>query len=499
MDLPGRQYKASYYTRPVEDGEWTLLFNGVTSALMRLPPDLAEELAPFLGPPRPLAAGRGLDEWDPPRFGVEDLPADLEEVFPELLRARFFVPADEDEIAFLKRRNEFTRRNDPFLLTITTTLDCNFDCYYCYEDKSPVYLSRERCDQILDYVAREVEAKGHPKLFTEWYGGEPMLNREAIEYFSPRAIAFCDRRGIGYSAGMISNGTHWPEDAAGFVRRHRINHVQITLDGPRRHHETRRAYKPGHEQEESSFDVVTGTIDRLLGSTRIYLRVNVDPGVGRAALELVDLFAARGWLAKGARVSPYLAPIGPMTQHCGELGRSERFRDFQDEFERIKAEFQALLARHVSPRDIEHLQIYPSTRRMNCAAVGDNSVVFGPDGLMYKCGLDVGVPARAFDSLPPPAGEDAAPPAVGGGAKRSPFIILGGAAAPGSQAHPYGTYDPFSHERCGKCQYLPVCMGGCPKTWFEGNDFYLARRSAYWENNFEGLIRTYAQSGPLPA
>ncbi len=492
-------YKASYYTRAVEDGHWTLLFNGVTSGLLRLPPDLGEQLAPFLGAPRPLDAGRGLDEWDPPRFAAENLPGDLHEIFPELLRARFFVPAAEDEIAFLKRRNEFTRRNDPFLVTITTTLDCNFDCYYCYEDKSPVYLTRERCDRILEYVARQVEAKGHPKLYTDWYGGEPMLNREAIEYFSPRAIAFCESRGIGYSSAMISNGTHWPEDAAGFVARHRINHVQITLDGPARHHNARRGYKPGHEQEASSFDVVTGTIDRLVGSTRVYLRINVDPAVGRAALELVDFFVARGWLAKGARVYPYLAPIGPMTDHCGELGRSERFRAFQDEFEEIKAEFQRLVARHVAPRDIEHLQIYPSTRRMNCAAVGDNSVVFGPDGLMYKCGLDVGVPERAFDALPAAGAAEASPAPRAGGGKRSPFVILGAPAAVGSQAHPYDSYDPFTHERCSKCQYLPVCMGGCPKTWFEGNEFYLARRSAYWENNFETLIRTYAQSGPVPA
>ncbi len=35
---------------------------------------------------------------------------------------------------------------------------------------------------------RQVAAKGHRKLYTDWYGGEPMLNREAIEYFTPRAL-----------------------------------------------------------------------------------------------------------------------------------------------------------------------------------------------------------------------------------------------------------------------------------------------------------------------
>ncbi|HEX3131921.1 MAG TPA: radical SAM protein [Thermoanaerobaculia bacterium] len=497
------QFKASYYTRAVADGPWTLLYNGVTSGLMRLPQDLSGEVAPFLGPARDSAAGRGLAEWDPPRFEEDQLPPSLREVFPEFLRGRFFVPAEEDELTFLRRRNEFTRKNDPLLITLTTTLDCNFDCYYCYEDKSPVYLSRERCDQILAYIERQVEKKGHAKLYTDWYGGEPMLNPDAIEYFSARAIAYCERQGIGYSSAMISNGTHWPEDARAFALRNRLNHVQITLDGPARHHNTRRGFKPGHEEEMSSFDTVVRTIDRLVGSTRIYLRINVDPGVGRSALELVDVFLEHGWLAPGARVYPYLAPIGPMTEHCGFIGGSEKFQSFQTDFDEIKREFQHEVSRYMDPRGIEHLQIYPSTRRMNCAAVGDNSVVFGPDGLMYKCGLDVGIAERAYDALPsppsPPVPETVPPPAPAALRGGSPFVILKEEPAFGSKAHPYHTYDPFTHERCSQCQYLPVCMGGCPKTWFEGNEFYLARRSAYWEENFEDMIRTYAESATTRA
>ncbi|MFN7963820.1 MAG: radical SAM protein [Thermoanaerobaculia bacterium] len=481
----GASFKASYYTRSVEHGPWTLLYNGVSSGLMRLPPDLARQLEPFLGGPRGNQAGRGLAAWAPPTFEPGELPPELAEIFTELLRGRYFVPAGEDELDFLRRRTAHTRAHEPFLVTLTTTLDCNFDCYYCYEDKSPVYLSRERCGQILRYIEDQIEAKGHRKLYTDWYGGEPMLNQDAIDYFTERALALCEKRGIGYSSAMISNGTLWPEDARGFIVRNRLNHVQITFDGPPRHHNVRRAFKPGHEQPESSFEAVAATVDRILGATRIYLRINVDPGVGRSALELIELFRERGWLRPEARFYPYLAPIGPMTEHCGFIGSSEKFQSFQDEFEGIKAEFQQQVAAYMDPKGIEHLQIYPSTRRMNCAAVGDNSVVFGPDGLMYKCGLDVGVRERAFDALPPTS--TATRPSSG-------LKVLHEGPEVGSKAHPYQTYDPYTHERCSQCQYLPVCMGGCPKTWFEGNEFYLKNRSAYWEESFEGLIRAYADA-----
>jgi hypothetical protein len=103
---------------------------------------------------------------------------------------------------------------------------------------------------------------------------------------------------------------------------------------------------------------------------------------------------------------------------------------------------------------------------------------------------------------PPPSSPTSAPassPWIAAGRRKSPFVILAEAPAHGAKAHPYHTYDAFSHQRCSQCQYLPVCMGGCPKTWFEGNEFYLARRSAYWEENFEGLIRLYAETAAAPA
>ncbi|MCP4203652.1 MAG: radical SAM protein, partial [bacterium] len=424
---------------------------------------------------------------------VEDLTPALQKVFPHFLKGRFFVPAEEDELDHLRERTDFFKQNDPFLVTITTTMDCNFDCYYCYEDKDPEdYLSLERCDQLLEWIEEQIELKGHTKLYTDWYGGEPMMNRKAIDYLSEKAIALCEERGIGYSSAMISNGTFWPEDARDFVRRNRIRHVQFTLDGPPKHHNVRRGYKKGHEQEVSSFDTVAQTIDRVLGATRVYLRINVDPGVGESALELVDFFAQRGWLHKDAHIYPYLAAIGPMTEHCGFIGTSEKFQRFQTEFDVIKDEFQKRISEHIDPRGIEHLQIYPSTRRMNCAAVGENSVVFGPDGLMYKCGLDVGVSARAHDSLES-ASANGGNGSSGNGSS-SPFVILNSQPELGEDAHPYSEYDPFTHERCSQCQYLPVCLGGCPKTHFEHNEYYLSRRSEYWEENFETLIQTYADS-----
>ena len=478
------RFKPSYYTRAVSYGDWTLLFNGVSSGLVRLPKDIGDELVPFLGPRRPRDAGTGLARWNPLPFSIEDLPNNLRELFPELLRGRFFIPELDDEVQHLRERMQFYKKNEPFLVTITTTLDCNFDCYYCYEEKSPTYLSRERCDDILDWIKGQIKAKGHEKLYTDWYGGEPMLNRDAIEYFSQKAIEYCDENGIGYSSAMISNGTLWPDDANMFVFKNRIRHVQFTLDGPPQFHDKRRRFDAVGSTADS-FAVVSKTITRLLGATRIYLRINVDPAIGRSVLSMPEYFKDQGWLEPGCQVYPYLASIGPMTEHCGFVGESPKFRSFQNEFDGLNHDFQRALSRYIDPRSIQHLQYYPMTVKMNCAAVGENSVVFGPDGMMYKCGLDVGHAAKAFAALPGRSDET--------GKLGGPFVILNTLSS-GSAAHPYEEYDPFAHERCSQCQYLPICMGGCPKTQFENNEFYLKQQSAYWEENFEAILRTYADS-----
>ena len=153
-------YLPSYFTLAVPHGAWTLLFNGVSSGLLRLPPDIYEEIRPFLGPERSRDAGRGRSEWKPRAFTVDELPARMKKIFPELLCGRFFVAAEDDEMDHLRTRTDYFKKHSPFLLTLTTTLDCNFDCYYCYEDKVPVHLTRARCDQIMELVEQQVHIEG---------------------------------------------------------------------------------------------------------------------------------------------------------------------------------------------------------------------------------------------------------------------------------------------------------------------------------------------------
>jgi uncharacterized protein len=157
--------------------------------------------------------------------------------------------------------------------------------------------------------------------------------------------------------------------------------------------------------------------------------------------------------------------------HCGFIANAQRFKNFSSEFDDIQREFYAALRRWRDEKTFEVVQYYPNRVNINCAAVNNNAVVFGPNGLMCKCGLDVGDAHRAHGMLADGAGE------------RRPAGAL--------PVDRWDRYDPFSHARCSECQYLPVCMGGCPKAQIERDEMQIGMQSAFWENNFDRIIQEY--------
>lgn len=471
-------YKASYYNRRVDYGEATLLYNGKTGALFNLSPEVVGQADRFLGPRRPLTAGTGYEQWAPKSFGLDELPDCLRTLWASLFDAGVFIAHDADERMELQRQFLLGRERGPLIVTVTSTLNCNMRCYYCYQkDDALEEMSTEVCDDVIAWTKRRISDGGHSRLFMDWYGGEPMLNRGAIERISDALIPFCDTNGVKYNATMVCNGTAWPSDVDRFVRDIRLQRVQFSMDGPERFHNKRRGIFIGHSKARvPSYDAVMETLDRVIGKTFVSLRINVDPMIDDACLELIDVMSARGWLRPGLRFYPYVASIHDMTEHCDFIGRSAKFDEFKDRFNDIKNDFFSLLSRHQGKETLEWSSYYPRRRLINCGAISENTIMFGPDGSIYKCGLEVGDLHRSLGSISTDQGSSKAEPS-----SRLP-------------ADRWRSYDPFSHPRCKECQYLPLCLGGCPKAHMDGNEREIAAQSAFFEGNFESAVRSYADA-----
>jgi uncharacterized protein len=463
----------SRYNFVVPVGDQTLLFNALSGALISL---------------------RGIDgrgvgaaltgEGD---LAIEDIPEDLARDF---LEKGFLTLDGRAQFEEVRERFRNARLSTPMVLTVTTTLDCNLGCYYCYQDRSTEQLAGSDVGQIVDNTKQRLLESGRKRLHVDWYGGEPLSNSDFIEACSIALQAMCHDLDVIYQASIISNGTLWPDDVGAFVARHAIVQVQISFDGMSVRHDKVRRFRSRSDQQlgMSSFGLASGLIDRLAHFVRVDARFNLDRTNAAELLSFVEDARERGWFDKPypvviqpARVSDYSERSSFLKSHKLSLA----------EFDQIRAELR-VASRAGSGFSIEESEApagYPYPKTSVCAALVDDSSVFGADGRVYRCGLQVSEPHRAVGnfranrSLGRPAHERIIP------------IISQIDVVAAAQASWWQSFDPCEQPTCSVCSFLPICMGGCPKKHLEGDRESLDEQGAYWRHNLARLLVNAAQPG----
>ncbi|MDO9563220.1 MAG: radical SAM protein [Bradyrhizobium sp.] len=373
-----------------------------------------------------------------------------------LRRGGFLVEREFDDLGAIRERYWLARGRTPMVLTLTTTQDCNLGCYYCYESRSNDALAARDIPGIVDWTRGRLAASGRDSLHVDWYGGEPLLNIGFIEAASIALQALCEELKVSYSASVISNGTCWPEDAAAFIREHRIRQVQISFDGLKVNHDKRRRYRKGRASgpSVSSFDRAVEVVDKLLEVVRVDLRFNSDRGNQGDLEGFIDFCRLRGWFDRPFLCVFQLARISDFSERAGFLSRTKLS---EDEFETLRARARRLVPDEATLDETTTRSIYPLPRTSVCAALANDSIVIGADGNHYRCGLQVGEKNR---------------PVAFRGAGRE--------MSPGPDAGWWDAFDPTLQPNCSRCSFLPVCWGGCPKKHLEGDHGSLHEQSLYW-------------------
>ncbi len=391
-----KELKLSYYNHLFEDGEKIYAYNSLSNSLALLTTQEYDQLSTFRKNGTPLDEG----------------------FTAELQKGMFLLPADFDEIQYLKDRNEKIKSRSDFVsLTIAPTLDCNFCCIYCYEkgQRNSSFMSESTERDICNYV--ESKKKEIRYLSVTWYGGEPLLAGGTIRRLSDYFIRFCRENKINYNAGIVTNGYCIDETTISLFKEALISHCQITLDGEEKTHDRRRIYKDG----TGTFKTIIDNIIRY-GSLipNLVIRVNVDKDNTEALSGLEERFRKAG--IGNIRVLP--APVRN-TWNCFDEKRCFSSNEYQDfELSSIKEGNDSLAVKAI-----------PSIKGNHCTADLKNSFVIGPDGSLYKCWCDIGVREQTVGNISSPS--DITDPAG----------LMG--------------FDPYSDEECSRCKLLPVCLGGC--------------------------------------
>lgn len=424
---------------PLGDDD-SVLYNAGSGASIRLAgTDVAEITKLLCGPPRNVA--------------TRIIPSAL---LASLRRGGFLVEQNFDEVAAIRERYWVARGRTPMVLTLTTTQDCNLGCYYCYEERSRAALGAADVPSILDWTRARLAASGKDSLHVDWYGGEPLLNIAFIEVASDALQSLCNELNVSYSASVISNGTCWPDDVSGFIRRHRIRQAQISFDGLKANHDKRRRYRRGRAPGPgtSSFDQAVALVDKLLEVVHVDLRFNSDRGNSDDLEPLVAFCRERGWFDRPFPCVFQLARISDYSERSGFMSQAKLS---EDEFERLRERARHLVPNETNLDETTTRSLYPLPRSSVCAALADDSIVVGADGHRYRCGLQVGEKNRPVA-----------------------FAGKGGLMSPGPDAPWWDDFDPTRQPNCSRCSFLPVCWGGCPKKHLEGDTASLHEQSLYW-------------------
>lgn len=344
-----------------------------------------------------------------------------EEMITTLMKNHIILEESFDEVGFLTYCHNLTKYSKEVLhLVLATTMDCNFGCPYCYENRRKGKMSDDVQAAIIEFIRMNLK-KGVRSLDITWYGGEPLLYPDIIEKMSAQIHKLVAEYSCELNMYMVTNGYLFtPElvemiDAVGIVK------VQITIDGLKESHDRRRHLIGGQ-----------GTFDRIYENLKLFeeypirvdIRMNVDNenckdyiGLQRKIMELAN-----------PNVVLYPSPVEDINPDTvNEISDFMTFDEFEKFAGGICKEGDAASAATTVLDD----------RYCYCQAETENNYVIDELGNCYKCWDQVG---RTENSC---------------------FNIMSPDDKNYSNIVKYMCWNPFTDDKCKDCVFLPVCFGGC--------------------------------------
>lgn len=414
-----------------------LLFNAVTCGLAQVLPENTDLIEKVLD--------------DPNRDNLSSLDPDIEK---KLIEGGFLIEEDVDELDLLEAKYHLARFTTSLIgLTIAPTLDCNFNCTYCYEEKQKGSMNSYVISKIKSLVRSYSNLR---RLKVIWYGGEPLLYPEVVLELSKDFIDYCKKRDIEYVAGLVTNGYLLTSDLSKeLANTAKIQWLQITLDGPPDVHNLRRPLIGGGD----TFDQILKNIISVKSIFKIGVRVNIDKGNYESIDSLLSILSRNG-LCNYINVG--FGSTWATTQACrGYAPNCMEIKKYSVLELNLKQKLEkyGFVVRPYVPQPIE----------APCGGVYPYSYVIAPDGKLYKCWESIGIDSEAVGTL-----ENI-------GALSQNFIK-------------WELYNPFKIKRCRNCQYMPLCLGGCPQHRLN-SQFWRRPKSdcTRWKYNLKEAIKWMAK------
>ena len=379
----------------------------------------------------------------------KDQPTDPQNVIQtELSYGKFLIPNESDEVKQLgiDIKKYLTNTNKSLNVIIAPSMECNFGCVYCYEStemKASTYrMSQETQDQIVSFVEEKLPLI--PKLFIEWYGGEPLIGIDIIESLSKRFMNLAKKYNTPYSSRIVTNASLLTEEKMQKLIDYKVTQMIVTLDGVKEIHDTRRILKGG----QGTFNRIMKSIELAADHINITVRINVDTDTKRVD----DLMAYIKEQPFAKKITLYLADLhlkeedtkSTANTGCGSACSTGSKTSLESlclggkpkECAEALTVLDTAAKTYSLKNSLELSSLSPKGK--SCTATDVNGIIIGPHGEQYMCPRDIG----------------------------DETLVIGHIKDFFSENKTYSkSYenDPTEHPVCKTCDVLPLCLGGCRK------------------------------------
>ena len=303
-------------------------------------------------------------------------------------------------------------------LVITTTMCCNARCAYCYEaDVIPRGFNESIKEDLVKFIKQHSTTDG---VGITWFGGEPLLNTELIDFVSDYLI----KENIKYSAYMITNGSLLTKELLinKFPYWH-IGAMQITIDG------TRDNYLKIKNYRKSNIDYFENLMANIkladASGINVDIRLNIDQD------NIEDIFRLICFLEE------QFSDCSNVSMYPAFIAGTDRVIPEEDRISLVKR----LIVRLKNPEKASFLsKLHKEARIAPCNIADHRSFGIDVDGCLHTCEHYVGKQEFAIGNIVD---------GVHGKDKRLGDFNL--------------------DMRCKRCKWLPQCFGGCQAHRVEGD------------------------------
>lgn len=360
-----------------------------------------------------------------------DCPTGEESLLYRMLKENGFVVGDEanEKENVIQSGKSFCDNKDDYYLIVNPTLNCNFRCWYCYENhSSKAVMTKETLDRVVLFVKKIVREGKVNSLMISFFGGEPLLYyKKTIEpIIDTVRLELQHNPKLRISFHFTSNGYLVNDYVLGhLLKGDEKKSFQITLDGNRSYHDKIRFSASG----KGTYERIIGNIKRLLSSgIFVGLRFNYTKEnilsfkdvisdikkFSQNELRLLNIDFQKVWQEKDVKPNDY-------------------------EVENTIDSFRELFPQVIS--HYNHICNY----RNPCYADLKNECVINYNGDVYKC------TARDFNP----------------GKRLGRLLENGDIEWFDTEIYNKRLNSKFSNKDCLSCKIFPLCGGGCSQNAVE--------------------------------